>query len=797
MDGELPRKLGYSCYSRRKHFDPDSYAPSRGRPPLQNNNTSPSPEPVMPGAWPSATLTDDRLSQNKRARFPAVQEGYEYRGLGMMGTSAWDVSPSTLSRNASNQRSYNPSQGMMPSDLYLLEPYTVAAAENAAEDNLRRIMATSINDNSKREGSRQNTPPSYIPHQDIPNLIPSNLNYYNEAARAPPLPRTVATSSWDFPSQDVCSPQLGPSRLSTPPRKNLPHPSATQSSFPSVSTLHHSTYRSPAAISTIRRSRTNATPETPRTSSPFNGAISLHCSSHSRSFTPQQNYPFPDDSILDEIDSPLETSVLNTLFIPLDEDPNLNINDCEESWDELFPAEKGDLEDTQRSFHTSFSSYSQQRRNGRSERPNPWHAVSQQSLPRHATTEREASTRSTQYFQQYVEAEALVDRYQRRRREFLTSDPELAYTSARAHQALSSEADEQEAYIPTVFNRTLSEASSCTLRNETPETEEGSKELTVPVELVEWVPSQKHQQIMAMYDTESDIEDNVSQTGSLTDDHNQNNHNSAKSREMNDRCSVDIEPTSTPERLNRIQSLLTSEPSRKRKFEGPDALEQSDLEVYKVEETPPPSKKRSRLSLSSSNMESVPEAPTSSLRRGRYYVSSSDIDEDELSSISSEDTPVRATERRTWKLKLTTPKISASRSNRKVSLNEFRELPLLPETSLSEILRARFGRSATSTPTRRPKIPLEYSTPSTATLASPSSFSDSQFQYVFQSAFDDWMEGHGRKIVEVAVQKAVKEMMAARHVDGGMAKEERVKERRDEEVVEVEDSQGRTDDDEL
>jgi hypothetical protein len=55
-------------------------------------------------------------------------------------------------------------------------------------------------------------------------------------------------------------------------------------------------------------------------------------------------------------------------------------------------------------------------------------------------------------------------------------------------------------------------------------------------------------------------------------------------------------------------------------------------------------------------------------------------------------------------------------------------------------------------------------------------------------------------MVESAVREEVKEMhkmTVVRNVDWGMVKEETVKERRDEEVVEVEDSQGWTDDDEL
>jgi hypothetical protein len=54
--------------------------------------------------------------------------------------------------------------------------------------------------------------------------------------------------------------------------------------------------------------------------------------------------------------------------------------------------------------------------------------------------------------------------------------------------------------------RYQSDDSSSTLRNETPEPEKESQVLTRPVELVEWIPSQKHMDTLAMYETGSDIE---------------------------------------------------------------------------------------------------------------------------------------------------------------------------------------------------------------------------------------------------------------------------------------------------
>lgn len=537
--------------------------------------------------------------------------------------------------------------------------------------------------------------------------------------------------------------------------------------------------------------------------------------------------------------------MLNTPFIPVDEDPDFHINGCEEGWpneqesgdDEPFPAEKGDGEDTQQSFHTSFSSYSQQRRDGRPERPNPWHAVSQPSLLRHNMIERKPTMQSTQYFQQYVEPESLVKGYERRRREFLASNPELEenedlkiemgwYWTKKRHTKKQEDAGMSSfaatipegifdapqtgtsaggEFIPPSFEGAISEASSCTLRNETPETEEESKELIGPIELVEWIPSQKHQQIMAMYCVDSDDEGSGPLSRASTYQPPLTIERSSKEKwEASSHSSLDTDTTTTQQRLKWAQTTLVASPLRKRKFEGSDR-EQSDFEIDKVEETPPPSSKRSRFSLSSSNMDSIPETPTHSQNR-RQYVPSSDIDEDDLSSISSEDTPVRTTERRTWKSKIATPKISASRSNRKVSLNEFRELPLLPERSLSEILMARFGGSITSTSTPERNVPggVEYSTPSAATStpkASPSLFSDNeQFQNAFNIAFNSWMSEHGESMVQAAVQAAVEKemqkMTAARDVDRGIAKET-VNERRDEEVVEVQDSQGWTDDDEL
>jgi len=343
-----------------------------------------------------------------------------------------------------------------------------------------------------------------------------------------------------------------------------------------------------------------------------------------------------------------------------------------------------------------------------------------------------------------------------------------------------------------------SDDSSCTLRNETPEPEKESQALTRPVELVEWAPSQKYMDTLAMYETRSDIETS-----------SRNMKREARDRPVdNFGMSLQQQP---------IWGGLIETFSKKRKH---STVAQGTEEAEKIAETS--DLKRKRLPHLSPQLEAIPETSSTSQtmtsRSTRIEVPSSDVDD--MSSVSSfEYTPVK-------------PKRgdeSQTAPTRKVSLNQSRELPQLPEKNLTEILRARY--SASTTPTRNIQAASRNSTSSTPTTNTPSTVgrftaskstltpdslpNDERFEASFRSAFGEWMDEHGKGIVEAVVKEAVEKQMkrgvkkAARKVVENTGVKERTKRSRErewsvevavdteEEETEVEDSQEYIDDDEL
>jgi hypothetical protein len=312
------------------------------------------------------------------------------------------------------------------------------------------------------------------------------------------------------------------------------------------------------------------------------------------------------------------------------------------------------------------------------------------------------------------------------------SDPQFYWFQGLAHSAPRQRASvAREQYLVPSFKRTQSEASSCTLRNSTPTPDPASQPLDGPVELVEWVPSQKHEQVMAMYE---EAWDNESTAGT---------------------------------------SPATS---RKRKSEALDLSSDQGHSVGEKEIAETPSPKRRRLSLPSSWVDPIPETPTPSQNRARTSVPSSDVDDSDISDASP---AIRSRELGP----------TNTCSSRKISLSEFREPPQLPEKPLSAILRIRYGRSTTTSPTRSIQTSVEQ-------LTSSTQFSDERFQKSFNVAFDNWMYQHGKNIAQRAIENAVNEMIDQRMVKVDV-QEEVKREKRYEEVTLVEDSQGYTDDDEL
>ncbi len=268
--------------------------------------------------------------------------------------------------------------------------------------------------------------------------------------------------------------------------------------------------------------------------------------------------------------------------------------------------------------------------------------------------------------------------------------------------------------------RYQSDDSSCTLRNETSEAEKESQALTRPVELVEWVPSQKCMKDLAMYDTHPDI-------GTSSKNHKEK----ARGRP--------VDNFGMSKKHQPIWGGLLETFSKKRKQ---SSVDQETEEPEDIAETSDP--KRQRLPHHSPQLESIPETPSTShtmnSQSSRTEVPSSDIDD--MSSISGvEEASVKPKRVRTMK--------KAPMKN--LSLNQFSELPQLSEKNLTEILRARY--SASTTPTRNIQPALRNSTSSTLSTNTPStlgrsfayncpltsgSFSDDErFEASFRSAFDE------------------------------------------------------------
>lgn len=287
-----------------------------------------------------------------------------------------------------------------------------------------------------------------------------------------------------------------------------------------------------------------------------------------------------------------------------------------------------------------------------------------------------------------------------------------------------------------------SDNSSCTLGNERPEAEKESQALKRSVKLVEWVPSQKYMENLATYNTGPDIE---TSSGNI--------QKKARDRPVdNFGMGMQHQP---------IWGGLVETFSKKRKH---STVEQGTEEPEEIAETSDP--KRKRLPHLSPQLESIPKTPTPSHTMTSQSpvteIPSSDIDDG--SSISSvEDTPMKPKRRGTLKTATT----------RNVSLNQFRELPQLPEKNLTEILRARY--SSSTTPTRNIQAALRNLTSSTLSTDNPStlarstaskstpasgSFSDDErFEASFRSAFGEWMDKHGKGIVEAVVKGAVEREM--------------------------------------
>jgi hypothetical protein len=531
----------------------------------------------------------------------------------MMGTAVQDVPPFVLRRNTSNIPSSGTDRTTRSPGLGYVSSQTSAARNAEAGNNRRKMAAANARPVQAHRGSPPSSNTKYPSSQKFP---PSNL-FGLEDTTLPPFGTATPSQPWNIP---------GVREVGLPP----PSP---MSSNPSTLTLVPAS-RYFQSTSSSRRSRTVTSSETPRTPQmSFDEAIYRRCTS--RELTHQRANASFDPTLLTELDNPLNGSVLNSPFIPsFNNDPDSSIAcrvqtqssiDERESREQMFAflAENGEMtgEPTQQSFSPALQYEIQVSMEGPDRRAEASYnrtvkmsldsTQSRQDLssPRRQFPVKEEGFRRSDGFDNDVDVEEIFV-------------PQFYWFQGLAHSPPRQRASmAREQYLVPSFNRTQSEASSCTLRNSTPTPDPESQPLDGPVELVEWVPSQKHEQVMAMYE---EAWDNESTAGT------------------------------------------SPAASRKRKSEVLDLSSDRAHSIEEIEIAETPSPKRRRLSLPSSWVDRIPETPTPSQNRARTSVPSSDVDDSDISDTSP---AIRSRELGT---------INTS-SSRKISLSEFREPLQLPE----------------------------------------------------------------------------------------------------------------------
>lgn len=559
-------------------------------------------QPVIPSTQPSASKPAElsifsRRGDDHGANGNAGQRK-GYRGRRTMGHNGWDGPASGPRRSASNSGSSMMDRATRSPSLDHASSQMRAAREAVAKNNRRGMMAL-MSVNPQMIGDSTYWPPCVVPGLSSSHNVPQSNSFHSSQQSAEPLNRRAVTTRVPD-SQPIREHGAQPYQWSSWP------------SNPVTSTPGHPTNTLSMALSSSRSSRTANNTETPGISPPsFDEAIARRCTS--RALRNETNNSVFDDDLNQNLESPLNSSVLNSSFVPTPD----------------------------------------------------------------RDSDSEAEPHSPQQFSN------------------------IAYSPYPQEPAMNAPESQRH-----------SQASSCTLRNETPDREE-------------W-----------------EVVTNVS------------------------------------------LSPGASTTSKKRSQSSP--IVSSSPEHFSVEIEDSPSPKRIRSSMPGEWVDNIPE--------------------------SSDSSPVIVRSRQIGTMKNRSPTNAVSHSTGKVSLNEFRELPQLPEQPLSAILQARLERSRSGIP-RKVENPLEQSPGAGMT--------DTRFQSAFQTAFDNWMSTHGRDIVQAAVEKAVQKQMAEKRkqeglestryelciVDGqivmveeaakGESQEPVKVEKRYEDVAVIEDSQGYTDDDEL
>jgi hypothetical protein len=644
---------------------------------------------------------------HQRGPFGNAEGENGYRGRRLMGTAVEDVPP-FVSRNTSNIPSSGTDGATRSPDLGYVSSQMSAARNAEAGNNRRKMTAANAHPVQAHRGSPPSSNSRNSPSRKFP---PSNL-FGLEDTTLPPFGTATPSQPWNIPGV----------------REVGLLPPSSMSSNPSTLTLGPSSqyFQSTSSSQRSRTATSSETPRTPQTS--FDEAISRRRTS--RALTHQRTNASFDATLLTELDNPLNGSVLNSSFIPcFNNGPDSSIAcrvqtqssiDERESREQMFPflAENGERtgEPTQQSISPALHYEIQVSMEGPNRRAEASYnrlvkmsldsTQSRQDLSsprRQFSVKEEGFRRSMDGFDNDVDVEEI-------------SVPQFCWFQGLAHSSPRQRASvAREQYLVPSFNRTQSEASSCTLRSSTPTPDPESQPLDGPVELVEWAPSQKHEQVMAMYE---EAWDNESTAGT---------------------------------------SPATS---RKRKSEALDLSSDQGHSVEEKEIAETPSLKRRRLSLPSSWVDQIPETPTPSQNRARTSVPSSDVDDSDISDASP---AIRSRKLGTIN----------TYSSRKFSLSEFREPPQLPEKPLSTILQARYGHSTTSTLTRSIQTSLEQSISSTQ--FSDERFQKA-FNVAFDNWMSQHGKNIAQRVIENAVQKMIDERMVKVDVQEEVKREKRYEE---------------------
>ncbi|KAE9376352.1 hypothetical protein N431DRAFT_435727 [Stipitochalara longipes BDJ] len=457
-------------------------------------------------------------------------------------------------------------------------------------------------------------PPSFnIDRETSPQLSSSELFGLNEKSKSSPPTRATATNLWNIPRIEACDSQASSPRY-TPPSSSRP-PHSSWSSKPSA----------------FRESPTQVVhpqdPETPRTSqTPFDEAIARRCSS--RALSDPRNIMFFNVEHLATLDSPLNASILNSPFIPLQH------TDLEDEAIFHGTNPRGASVPTHYSLNIS-ASYHQGGNMGGSERQRentrssprevfdfldasgsqassssswdglPAHRETQIETPHHSD---ESPTNDDDESSHYSLGYDHYDEY----REESYESTQYSLSNSTADRSQPRTPIRQEGHPPRTLEGNLSEASSCTLRHETPPP---GSQLDSLVELEEWVPSPNTQRRMDERMNGADWDDEENDTHS-TDEHR--SHINHEHDYIEDRCEERWEVISH----HSMPFGTPSTTSSRKRARGSDVFSSPEYFESAVEiERTPPTLKRARICTPSRKLQNTLEQSTTTTSESQTLIS--------------------------------------------------------------------------------------------------------------------------------------------------------------------------------